>query len=242
MARFFIDTPIGNTVTITGDDHLHLSKSLRMKISEKIVACDGKIEYNCIVKEITKSETICEILAKNPIISEASVEVFVYVSATKGDKLELVTQKITELGANSITVFNSNRSIVKFDDKSAHKRRERLQKIATEASKQSGRGKILQVNEFLSFKNMAKDALEKELAIVLYENEKNTSLKEIISNSKFEKIAVIVGPEGGFDESEIKYLTENNIQVATLGNRILRAETAPIACVCAIMFETGNLS
>ena len=244
MARFFIDNDniVCNKIHILGDDHLHLSKALRMKISEKIVACDGKIEYNCIIDEICSNHTICSILEKNQIKGEPSVKVYVYISVTKGDKLELVVQKATELGAFSIIPFSSSRSIVKFDEKSMNKRKDRLQKIANEASKQCGRGIIPQVCEFLDIKSIVSDIKNKDLSIVLYENEKDISLKEIISKQKFENIAIIVGPEGGFDASEIDLLINNGVLVASLGKRILRAETAPIACISAIMYETDNLS
>ncbi|MFI3227491.1 MAG: RsmE family RNA methyltransferase [Clostridia bacterium] len=244
MARFFIteENKTEYGININGDDHFHLSKSLRMKISEKIVASDGVLEYNCIIDKICDNHTECKILSENPPKGEPSVNVYVYISATKGDKLDLVTQKVTELGAYAIIPFSSARSIVKFDEKSAKKRKERLQKIAVEAAKQSGRGKIPQVCDFLNLKTVVKDIKDKDLNIVLYENEQDVSLKEIISEQKFESISIIIGPEGGFDSTEIEYLLENNVQVASLGKRILRAETAPIACVSAIMYQTDNLS
>lgn len=244
MARFFItdENKNNNIINITGDDHYHLAKSLRMKISEKIVASDGNIEYNCIIDKICDEHTECKILSKNAPKGEPSVQVYVYISLTKGDKLELVTQKVTELGAYRIIPFSSDRSIVKIDDKSMKKRKERLQKIAKEASKQSGRGIIPTVCDFLNTKTLAQDILDKDLSIVLYENEKNISLKDIIKGKTFEKIAIIVGPEGGFNTSEIDFLINQGVQVASLGSRILRAETAPIACISAIMFETDNLS
>ncbi|MFI3115084.1 MAG: RsmE family RNA methyltransferase [Clostridia bacterium] len=244
MARFFItdENMVNDGIIIRNEDHFHLSKSLRMKNLQKIVASDGKIEYNCIIEKICDTHTECKIISKNPPKGEPSVKVHVYISVTKGDKLELVTQKVTELGACEIIPFISKRSIVKFDEKSKAKKKERLQKIAEESAKQSGRGIIPQVSSILDIKEIAEKISEKDIAVVLYENEENTSLKEIIKDKKFQSIGIIIGPEGGFDETEIEYLKENNICIATLGRRILRAETAPIACVSAIMYETDNLS
>lgn len=244
MSRFFItqENLENDTIKITGDDHFHLSKSLRMKISEKIVASDGNLEYNCIIEEICDKFTICKILTKYPAKGEASIEVCVYISATKGDKLELVTQKVTELGATSIIPFSSARSIVKFDEKSMLKRQERLQKIALEASKQSRRGKVPTVCSFLTLKTLVEHIKTADLAIVLYENEENISLKDVLCKNTFKKIAIITGPEGGFDPCEIDFLKLHGVTVASLGLRILRAETAPIACISAIMYHTDNLS
>ncbi len=244
MARFFItdENKVNNGIIIKDEDHFHLSKSLRMKNLQKIVASDGNLEYNCIIEKICETHTECKIISENTPKGEPSVKIYVYISVTKGDKLDLVTQKVTELGAYKIIPFTSKRSIVKFDEKSRVKRKDRLQKIAEEASKQSGRGIIPCVCDFLDIKELAKDILEKDLAVVLYENEENTSLKEVIKGKDFQSIAIIVGPEGGFEESEIEFLKQNNAKVATLGSRILRAETAPIACVSAIMYETDNLS
>lgn len=240
MTRFFINGSNikEEKVYLYDDEHNHLSKSLRMRVEEKLVACDGVLDYTCEIEEISKDQTICKILSKEDIKSEPSVKIFVYISATKGDKLELVTQKATELGVYKIIPFTSKRSIVKFDEKSKEKRKDRLQKIANEASKQSGRGIIPEVCDIIDIKNINPH----EMSLVLYENEKDISLKDKISNAKFSEIAIVVGPEGGFDSEEILMLSNKGFDIVSLGKRILRAETAPIACISAIMYETDNLS
>ncbi len=231
-----------NVITIKDQDHLHLSKVLRTKIGEKIVACDEKIVYNIKVTEITKSETICEILSKEVVTEEISPKIFVYASLTKGDKMELVTQKVTELGAYSIIPFSSNRSIVKIDEKSKEKKISRLQTIAKEASNQCKSFFVPKILDILSFDEMISHINDKDIAIVLYENEQKSSFKELISKNDFETIAIIIGPEGGFEEQEIEKIVKSGGFVATLGKRILRAETAPIACVSAILYEKNKLS
>lgn len=231
----------GDEICIDGQDHVHLAKVLRAKINEKIVVNDEKIVYNVFISEIFKDKTICKIIDKTPIETNILPKIHVYMSATKGDKMELVTKKVTELGAYSITPFESKRSIVKFDEKSKVKKSERLQIIAKEASNQCKSLFITKVNKVLSFSEMCKSIKNHELACVFYEDEKNNGFKETICQ-KYSEIAIIIGPEGGFEPLEIEKISECGAKVLTLGNRILRAETAPIAVVSAIMYEKGNLT
>lgn len=231
-----------NTVEITGQEFIHLAKVLRVKNDEKIVVNDEKIVYNVFISSILKDKIICEIIDRKPVEIDVCAKIYVYISATKGDKMELVTQKVTELGAWEITPFVSKRTIVKFDEKSKKKKAERLQIIAKEAGNQCKSQFITKVNAVKSFNEMIEDIKTKELSIVCYENEKNIGLSSIISKEKFDEIAVIIGPEGGFEQDEIEKIVSSGAKVATLGNRILRAETAPIAVVTAIMYEKGAMN
>ena len=244
MPKFFIEKNQVNDeyVNIIGEDFLHMTKSLRIKANEKIVACDGVFDYNCIVEIITSDAVICKIMEKRSAIGEPSVKVYVYISVTKSDKLELVTQKVTELGAFKIIPFISARCVSKPDQKSANKKRERLQKIATEASKQCGRSIIPEVSEFLTLKQVIENCKENDINLVLYENEKDLSIKNAIENKDFTTISIVVGPEGGFEQSEIESFINSNFEIVSLGKRILRAETAPIAAISAIMYQTDNFS
>ena len=244
MPKFFIEKNQVNDeyVNIIGEDFLHMTKSLRIKANEKIVACDGVLDYNCIVEIITSDAVICKIMEKISAIGEPSVKVYVYISVTKSDKLELVTQKVTELGAFKIIPFISARCVSKPDQKSANKKRERLQKIAIEASKQCGRSIIPEVLEFLTLKQVIENCKENDINLVLYENEKDLSIKNAIENKDFTTISIVVGPEGGFEQSEIESFINSNFEIVSLGKRILRAETAPIAAISAIMYQTDNFS
>lgn len=242
MPKFFIEeNQVKNDIiSIIDEDFLHMTKSLRIKKNEKIVACDGKFDYNCIVEEILKEEILCKILEKNEAKGEPSVKVYVYISVTKGDKLELVTQKVTELGAYKIIPFISKRCVSKPDKKS--KKIERLQKIALEASKQCRRSKVPKVLDFQTIKEVIENSKKYDLNIVLYENEQDIDIKTVLQKKNFETISIIIGPEGGFEETEIEEFIKNNFIIASLGKRILRAETAPIVALSAIMYETDNFS
>lgn len=244
MPKFFIEqNQVNNDVLeIIGDDFLHMTKSLRVKINEKIVACDGDFDYNCIIESISTQSVTCKILQKEQTFGEPSVKVYVYISATKGDKLELVTQKVTELGAYEIIPFLSARCVSKPDAKSSAKKTERLQKIATEAAKQCARSKIPTVSNFLTVKQITERVKEHDLNLVLYENEKDLDIKTVLQRENFKSISIVIGPEGGFEPSEIDNFIKNNFEIVSLGKRILRAETAPIAALSAIMYETDNFS
>lgn len=231
-----------DTLLIAGQDHIHLSRVLRAKINQEIVASDQKLVYNCLITNIFKDYTECKILQKDVIEMELFPKIYVYISATKGDKMELVTQKVTELGAFGVIPFISKRSIVKFDEKSKIKRQKRLQTVAKDAANQCKSMFVPEVSKVLEFAEMLERVKKTELSIVLYENEQKKSFKDIISKNSFEEIAIIIGPEGGFEQSEIEKIQSVGACVATLGKRILRAETAPIACVSAIMYEKDNLS
>ena len=140
----------------------------------------------------------------------------------KGDKLELIIQKLNELGISKIIPFDSDFTIAKFNSSKL----ERLNKIAVESSKQCGRSKSLQVESCISFKQMIEEINKFQTVLFAYENERTTYLKDI---NLLGDIAIIVGSEGGFSEKEVNALLKTNAKIVGLGNRILRCETASIA-------------
>ena len=158
--------------------------------------------------------------------------------------MELIIQKCTEIGVKEITPVQMERCIVKLDDKSAIKKIERWQKIAEAAAKQSKRDGICKINNIINIKNICNMVQNYDIVLVPYENEEQLSLKEVLktlSNSQNLKIAIVIGPEGGFEEKEIEILKQNNCKIITLGKRILRTETVSIAMSSIIMYEFGNL-
>ena len=158
--------------------------------------------------------------------------------------MELIIQKCTELGVKEITPVQMERSIVKLDEKSANKKIERWQKIAEAAAKQSKRDGIFKINNIINIKNICNMVENYDIVLVPYENEEKLSLKEVLktfNNSQNLKIAIVIGPEGGFEEKEIEILKQNNGKIITLGKRILRTETVAIAMSSIIMYEFGNL-
>ena len=239
MPKFFVDTPIEDTVTLTGENAAHISKSLRMKVGEEVVLCDGQgYDYGCIIESITKGAVCLKCAFKTPSESEAAVWVDLYQGLPKGDKLSEVVRKCTELGVSAFHPVLMHRSVAKPDAKTALKKRERLQKIAREAASQSRRGIIPQVYDIEDYES-ALNKNDCDATLLFYENG-GESLNNILKECKekaVKRIALIIGPEGGFEESEVALAQARGARVATLGKRILRTETAPVAAAAAVFYE-----
>ena len=241
--RFFVNpSDISSCgVEITGDDVAHISKVLRLRCGDKISVCDQDgFDYICTVSEVGKERVFARVDEKLPSISESRVSVTLYQGLPKGDKMELIIQKCTELGVKRFVPVVMQRSVSR--PKDASKKTARYRKIALEAAKQSKRSAVPYVcdaTDFASVLDRIKDG--DALNILPYENEKSTTLKEVLrKNCDAKNINLIIGPEGGFSDEEIADALAQNIQTVTLGPRILRCETAPIAAVAAIMYELGD--
>ncbi len=242
MSRFFTDKPQDGQIIIVGEDAVHIKKSLRMQVGDEIFACDGDgQDYICKIAGIDKDEIALNVIEQMQNIAEASIDTTLFMAYPKGDKMDLICQKCTELGITRIVPFVAKRSVARPRDNGADKKIIRFNKICQEAAKQSGRGKVPEVLSVLTFEQAVQSAKEYDLAVMLYENEDKTSLKTILNENKFSSIAFMVGPEGGFDSSEVEIALENGFFSATLGKRILRCETAPIVALSAIMFHTDNI-
>lgn len=240
MPRFFTQTISREGGSITGDDAKHIAKVLRMKIGEELTVCDTKgYDYHCMIESLSDKEVTLKVLSAEKSQSEPSVKVHLYQAMPKGDKLELIIQKAVELGVDSITPVMTRRCVSKPDAKSMAKKLERYNRIALEAAKQSGRGKIPQVKPLLDLNEALDEMAETSCPILFYENA-TAPAKEVIDQAG-QEIAVLIGSEGGFDESEVVKAKEKGCQVLSLGKRILRCETAPLAALSIIMFETGNM-
>ena len=245
MAWFFLNDDLKTEeYTLTGTDAAHIARSLRMKPGEELTLCtpDGR-RHDCEITNITRSGTDDEvhvkILSSTVCEQEPDTRVSLYVALMKGDKMDDVVQKAVELGAHDITPFISARCISRPDEKSMNKKLARWQKIADNAASQSRRGIIPRVNPCISLSNIPNSVRDADTAIVFYEcgGEKLTRLIDPECRS----LALITGAEGGFEQEEIDLLSSGGIKTATLGKRILRTETAPIAAIAAIMYATGNM-
>lgn len=246
MHRFFVDDEFINrdTLKITGDDVNHISKVLRLKIKEHIVVSDGSgNEYLCSITSISKDCIICSILEVNKNLTEPTVKVDLYQGIPKSTKMDLIVQKCVELGINSIIPVNTERVVVKAsDDNRFSNKILRWQRIAEEAAKQSGRGKIPRVESPMMFNEVLVRLKEYDAAVIPYEKENTTGLKQILKEkTDVKNIAVIIGPEGGFSEKEIDMAEVEGAVPITLGPRILRTETAGFACLTMILYELGDM-
>ncbi len=237
MPRFFESKIDEDKHFISGENARHITKSLRMKLGEKITLCDDfAVEYDCVICEITADGLFVDVLSKKTSENESSCKIRLYQCTPKGDKLDYITQKATELGVYEINLVNSKNCVAKIDDK-IDKKLSRLQKIALEAAKQSGRAYIPKISGLLSFSDAAQKATG--LKLFFYEG-KAGGLKEILSGYTGD-ISVFIGPEGGFSENEVKLALEQGWKIVSLGNRILRTETASLAAISIIEYETGNM-
>lgn len=242
MTRFFV-TPEElqpDFLVLTGENAQH-AKVLRLKNGEEILVCDGAgRECLCTVSDVSPGQISLVVQKRRESETEACVRVSVYMAFSKGDKLEHVIQKATELGAFEVVAFPSARCVSRPDDKSLKKKLERWQKIAASAAEQSGRGRIPEVLVMGSFAEALSRAAEADKALMFYENEHATTLKMALEQGEFETVSLLTGPEGGLDMAEVNQAREAGLQVCTLGKRILRCETAPLCALSAVMYAAGE--
>lgn len=240
MPRFFTGPIEGQTYTIVGEDASHIAKSLRMAPGEALTLCDGQgFDYRCEIRGLSSGSVQVEVLEKHPNQSEPSVRFTLYQGLPKSDKMDLIVQKAVELGISSIVPMQTSRCVSRPDAKSMEKKRQRWQKIALEAAKQSGRGSIPQVLPLTDFSRALEQAAQDELCLFFYEGG-GAPLRTLASPS-LSRCSLLVGPEGGFAPEEVALAQSAGAQQATLGPRILRTETAPLAALSALLYATGNM-
>ena len=242
MTRFFV-TPeemAGEIIVLTGENAAH-AKVLRLKEEERVLVCDGQgAECLCAVTAAGQKETELAVLERRESDTEAKVKVSIYMAFSKGDKLEHVIQKATELGAYEIVAFPSARCVSRPDEKSLKKKLERWQKIAASAAEQSGRGVIPRVVALNSYAAALERGAKADLPLFFYENERATTLHMALSGGGYETVSLLTGPEGGLEEKEVRQAMDAGFKVCTLGKRILRCETAPLCALSAVMYASGE--
>ena len=239
MYNFFVNSNDinDNFAKISGEDYNHIRNVLRMKIGTKILINDKEKSnsYLAEIQEIGAKEIICKVIEKMES-NEMSVNVTLFQGIPKSDKMEYIIQKSVELGVSEIVPTEMKNCVAKINNE--ENKLTRWNKISETAAKQSKRSIIPKVESKISFDDLLNKIKEFDLVIVAYENEKHTSLKDVLQNCKGVKnIAIIIGPEGGIDTKELKLLEDNGVQVASLGKRILRTETAPIVMLSMILYE-----
>lgn len=247
MPRFFVpkEKIDDKRIVIDSEDVAHITRVLRLGIGDKLTVCDGRgYDYNAEISEISKKEIICEILEKNNSETEANISVTLFQGIPKGSKMEYIIQKTTEMGITDIVPVSMTRCVSKVEDrKSEQKKLERWQKIAVEASKQSQRGIVPKIHNILSFKDAILKMKEADLYFAPYECEEDNKLRNVLkSKQNIQTAAFMIGPEGGYDLMEIEKLKEEKIPTVTLGKRILRTETAPLAVTAMLMYEIGDVN
>lgn len=242
MFNFFVESSsiLGDTVTVTGDNYNHLKKVLRMKIKDEfLISHDGKSSL-CELFKFTESAAIAKIIKEDYQNTELPVKFYLFQGLPKSDKFELIIQKAVELGVYEIIPVEMDRCVVKLDGKKKDSKVERWQAIAESAAKQSKRTLIPKVNSVLTFRQAIEMAKTLDLFAAPYENTSGmTATKDFLSKIKSgNSVGVIIGPEGGFADSEIAQVLDAGGASVSLGARILRTETAAITTLSLLMLHT----
>ena len=251
MPKFFVKTENlkeNEEIWITGDNVNHIKNVLRKKVDDKLNICnsDKSRNYECIIKSIEENKIVCKILNEIKGNSESNLNITIFQGLPKADKMELIIQKCTELGVKAIIPVITKRTVVKLKEKDKQNKINRWQKITEVAAKQSGRDIIPTIGNIIDISNINLKDYDK--VIVLYENEEKTSIREEIEqlkniNKENLNIGIVIGPEGGFEQSEIDKINhEENVSIVTLGKRILRTETVALVVSGILMYELGDLN
>lgn len=239
MPRFFVPPLGGDVAVVDGENGHHLARVLRVRIGEELTLCDGEgTDYRCETTAVTGDTVTVRVLERLPSVAEPHTEVTLYQGLPKSEKMEWIIQKAVELGVTRIVPIAMSRSVVRLTAQDGLRKQARWQKIATEAAGQSGRGAIPTVSEPYTFAQALKESRQTP-SIVFYEGG-GEPLRNLVSTDTG-ALSIWIGPEGGFDPQEIERLQAENVRVATLGKRILRCETAPLAALAIIMQLTGNM-
>lgn len=230
------------TARLYGEDVNHIKNVLRLETGEHVIICDGQgTDFECIITGWEKESISLAISEKRPSMGELFNRISLYQGLPKKDKFEFIVQKSVELGAARIIPVNMARTIVKIKDPSKEESRiKRYQGICESAAKQSKRGVIPKVENIMELEKAIEDAgKECDIILVPYENAKGMEYtKEILSDiDTYERIGIFIGPEGGFEESEIELIKAAGGKVISLGHRILRTETAGLAVLSMIMLR-----
>lgn len=245
MHHFFVtpDQVRDENIYIEGSDVNHIKNVLRMKIGEELKISDGNNKkYLCQIESMDSEMVSARILEEQGADNELPSKIYLFQGLPKSDKMELIVQKAVELGAFEIVPVATKRAVVKLDDKKAAKKVERWNSIAESGAKQSGRNVIPKVTNVMSFKEAIAYAKKLDVVLIPYElAEGMEETREIISNIQpGQSIGIFIGPEGGFETSEVEHAIENGVKSVTLGKRILRTETAGLTTLAILMYHLEN--
>lgn len=247
MYQFFVppENIRGNRIVISGEDVNHIKNVLRMKTGEEIAVSNGEDgkEYRCGILELGE-EIVCELRFVKEDGVELPSRITLFQGLPKADKMEMIVQKAVELGVFEVVPVSMKRCVVKLDEKKQKSKITRWQSIAEAAAKQSKRSIIPQVSPVMTFKQALSYAKEMDIVLVPYEMAEDMSkTREIIGSiTPGQRIGFFIGPEGGFDESEIENALKEGFAPITLGKRILRTETAGLTVLSVLMYQLEGKS
>jgi 16S rRNA (uracil1498-N3)-methyltransferase len=244
VQRYFVkQRTTDDRFLIDEEDRHHIVKVMRMEIGDEIICVDqAGNQAVCALAEITDTSVVADVVKWKDEITELPISITIASGLPKGDKLELIVQKGTELGAHKFLPFSAARSVVKWDDKKAAKKIDRWQKIAKEAAEQSHRAFLPEVYNPISFKELLAQSKEFNYKIVAFEEESRSGETSVFASTltkmnKGDSLLMVFGPEGGLTDEEVIQLKNNDFEVCGLGPRILRTETAPLYALAAISYH-----
>lgn len=241
MPRFFKED-FENNPFLEGADANHIARSLRMRVGEALTVSDSKgTDFNCVISGINPDRIELQVKEIKPSESEPDISVTLCTCLLKGDKFESVIRHSVELGVTEILPLLSTNCVSRPDAKSLKSKGERWQKIANEAAGQCGRGRLPAVLNTIELTDFAKTIADYDLVLFFYEVGGEPLGETMWENDTAKKIAIITGPEGGFTAKEAELLSNRGAKTISLGKRILRAETAPLAALTGVMLLTDNL-
>ena len=235
MQRYFTSFKDEKNITISNDDIFHIVKVMRMKINDQFeINNDGDIYLAQISSLAPFSFKILKKIDEN---HELKTKITLLYCLPKGDKIDLVLQKATELGVNQIVLVNSSRCIAKINDENKKKKLARFNKIIKEATEQCKRNNLPALKDVIKFNEISN--YQSDLNLIAYENSKmsNQELKDILRNFKGNTVTILIGAEGGFSREEVEYALKNNFISISLGNRILRSETSVFNLLSILGYE-----
>ncbi|MCL2580426.1 MAG: 16S rRNA (uracil(1498)-N(3))-methyltransferase [Oscillospiraceae bacterium] len=239
MSRFFLSRLDGQTAYIEGEDAKHIAKVLRASSGQEFTLSDGAgVDYLCAVRALSPALITLDVLSSQPCKSEPKAKIRLFQALPKGDKLEFIVQKAVELGVSEVIPVLTSRCISRPSHKGMDKKLVRLQRIAYEAAKQSGRSIIPQVRPLLEFDKAIDQMAGCELPLLFYE-ESRTPLRQLLK-PEAASVSLMIGSEGGFSPGEADLAQVRGVPAVGLGGRILRCETAPIAALSVIMYHLGE--
>ena len=239
MHRFFAEPgQIGEKeIVITGADVNHIRNVLRMRADEEVLIADGQgAEYRCKLTDLGENEVRAQILWKLDGNAELASAVTLFQGLPKSDKMDLIVQKCVELGVARIVPVSTKRAVVKLDAKKEQTRLKRWNTISESAAKQSGRGVIPEVSGVMTFGKALEEAKKLDVLLIPYERAENMAETRRVMGSiqPGQSVGIFIGPEGGFEESEVEEAVAAGAQAITLGKRILRTETAGLAVMAML--------
>jgi len=244
MARFYVPQPRieDGMLKVEGDEVKHIRKVLRLKAGDEVSVFDGLgNEFEGDIVEEGLSSVVVRVKSVHSSKSDSPLEVTLAQSLLKGEKMDYLIQKATELGIEKIIPFLSSRSVPLLEKSKRLKRHQRWERIAIEASKQCGRGVVPAIESLQDYSEMLKKASPNVFRLILWERE-GTRLKELLEGSSERKrIFFVIGPEGGFSEGEVNEAKRVGFIPVTLGRRILRAETASLCFLSILQYEQGDM-